>query len=205
MGIGGQGELRFGEPSVVAKVADQGRLVAVRDGKQLGAVFAGEARPQVGFGFDGEFDPFLASQDPAGLGEVTHEQGVPAEEVLVVARRLGALIADREELGPSGGEALPCRVVTLELGDVFALEVALIRKAIGLREREGFVPQCGGHFRGRPYVGRSFVVIGVGVERGREQGVRGAHLAEQPADRLGADIGVQWIAVAGPSLGVGAD
>ena len=126
VGVGGQGELRFGEPSIVAEITDQGRLVAVRDGKQLGAVFTGEARPQVRFGFDGELDPLLASQDPAGLGEVTDEQGVLAEEVLIVARRRRSTVADREELGPRGGEALPCCVVTPELGDVLPFKVSFV-------------------------------------------------------------------------------
>ncbi len=203
--VGGEAELGFGEPGEVAQVAVKGGLVAVRDGEQPSAVLAGETRPEQGFRLQRELDPILTAEDPAGLGEVADEQGVPAEEVLVVARRLRPLVAQREELGAGAGEAFPRGVVALELRDVLTLEVALVRKAVGLGERESLVAQNGGHFRGRPHVGRAFVVIRVGVQRGREQPVGRAHLAEEPADRLFADVDVERVAVTGPGLGVGAE
>ena len=49
------------------------------------------------------------------------------------------------------------------------------------------------------------MVIRVGVQRGREQSVGRAHLAEEPADRLFADVDVERVAVTGPGLGVGAE
>ena len=51
--------------------------------------------------------------------------------------------------------------------------------------------------------GRGGVGEASGVERGGEKAVAGAHLAEQPADRLGAGVGVERVAVAGPGFGVG--
>ena len=49
------------------------------------------------------------------------------------------------------------------------------------------------------------MVIGIGIERGGEQSVGGAHLTEHPVHGLDADVDVERIAVAGPGFGVGAE
>ena len=95
-------------------------------------------------------------------------------------------------------------MVAFELGDVLPFEVALVGQPVGLREGEGVGAEGGRYFGCRPDVRGAFVVIRIGVERGGEQAVGGAHLAEEPVDRLDADVDVERITVARPGLGVGA-
>src|SRR5205807_10407938 len=115
----------------------------------------------------------LTARQRGCVGEGCDGKAVPRREGLVVASRLGSLVAASKQNRARIGEPAPdfvlrdpefdgqLRILTEARQDRGALPVAAARNPVGGREQAGGTPQAGATLRARPHECGALLALGV--------------------------------------------